>query len=162
MTRLRSLPRLLLALVGLLAAAGGHALAFTVTGGWTLPVGSAQLAGQAGSDFIPEQSSAANAVVIDVTGALLDTEPWFITVHRTDVLWDPTLTLSTRRTSEGVGGGTISGGSAYQTITLVAQSFFQGTGNRSSIQVQLRLGGISVTIGARALFTQVVLTLLDS
>jgi hypothetical protein len=66
------------------------------------------------------------------------------------------------RTSEGLGAGSISGGLTFQPLTLTAQTLFQGTGNRSSIQLQLELDGVSVSIGSRILAAQVVFTLLDT
>jgi hypothetical protein len=150
------------ALLLLLAAANARALTFTVTGGWSLSVGLGDLAGPAGSDLVSLHTSAANAVVVDVAGALLDTQPWTVTIHRADVLWDPSLSLSMARTSGGLGSGSIIGGLTFQTVGAVAQTLFQGTGDRSSIQVQLRLEGASVTIGSRILTTQIVLTLLDT
>jgi len=148
--------------IALLAALPAGALFFSVAGGWTLPVGAGELAGAAGSDFAAEQTSAANAVVVDVTGALLDTEPWTVAVHRVDSSWDGALTLSAARTTSGIGGGTISGGLAFQTVGLAAQNLFHGTGNRSAIQVAFRLSGLTVTMGSRIFSTQVVLTLLDT
>jgi hypothetical protein len=150
------------ALLLLLAAADARALTFSVTGGWSLSLGLPNLAGPAGSDLVALHTSAANAVVVEIAEALLDTEPWTVTIHRTDVLWDPSLSLSMARTSAGLGSGTITGGLTFQIVGTVAQTLFQGTGNRSSIQVQMRLDGVSVTIGSRILTTQVVLTLLDT
>jgi hypothetical protein len=160
--RTRAPARCIALLVLLLVAAGAGALAIDVAGGWSLSLGLPDLAGPAGSDFLPEYTSAANAMVVDVSGALLDTEPWTVTIHRADMAWDSSLSLSAKRTSDGVGAGSITGGLAFQTVTLVAQTLSQGTGNRSSIQLQLKLAGVSVTMGSRILDTQVVLTLLDT
>jgi len=151
-----------IALLALLAASPGHALSFTVSGGWSLTVGTSDLAGPAGSGLEPQYQSAANAVLVDISGALLDTEPWTVTIHRVDVSWDGSLSLSMARTSEGLGAGSISGGLTLQPLTLTAQTLFQGTGNRSSIQLQLELDGVSVSIGSRILAAQVVFTLLDT
>lgn len=148
--------------LALLCATAAPALTFTVTGGWSLSVGLSDLAATAGSDFVSEYTSAANAVVIDVSGALLDTDPWTVTIQRTDVSWDGSLTLSMARTSGGLGSGSISGGTSFQVVALTAQTFFVGTGDRSSIQIQLKLAGMSVTIGSGLQATQVTLTLLDT
>jgi hypothetical protein len=138
------------------------ALDFTVTGGWSLSIGGADLQGGPGSDLTDTYLSAANAVVIDITNAVDQFEQWYVDIHRVDVNWDSGLSLSALRTSDGSGLGTIAGGLAVQPVTTAAAEFFQGTGDRSAIQVQLVLSGVSVTLGRDGFSTQIVYTLRDA
>ena len=138
------------------------ALDFSVTGGWDLTIDATDMTGGAGSDIASDYVSAANAVLMDITGTIVVAEPWYITVNKSDVEWDGSLHLSMQRSSDGTGTGTISGGTAWLELTATAQSFFQGTEDRASIQIQLMLSGVSVTLGSKVYTTQVVLTLLDA
>ena len=144
------------------AALKAAALTFSVTGGWNLTIDGTDLAGPAGSDLNPTYTSVANAVVMDVTEAVDQFEAWYIDINKTDVSWDGSLTISAIRTTDGTGLGTISGGTALLEITDTAQRFFQGTGNRSSIQMQLQLDGVSVTLGNATFTVDIVYTLLDA
>ncbi len=144
------------------AAIPAAALSFTVVGGWSLEINETNLSGTAGSDFTATSTSVANAAVVNVADAVDQFEAWYIDINKTDVAWDSSLTLSSIRTSDGIGLGTISGGTVLLEITDTAQRFFQGTGNRSSIQTQFQVDGLSVTLGVQALSVTIVYTLLDA
>ena len=137
------------------------ALDFVVTGGWLFTIDGTDLSGTAGSDLNPTYTSNADAVVIDITGAVDQNDPWRVDINKTDITWDNSLTLRIIRTSDGTGLGTISGGSPLFEVTDTAQPFFTGTGDRSSIQIQLQVDGVSVTLDAQVLSLQVVYTLLQ-
>jgi hypothetical protein len=80
---------------------------------------------------------------------------------RTDVTWDSHLTLSVRRTSDGVGGGAISGGDSYLPLGTGTSTFFSGTGDRLNIQMQLRLDGVSASVPANSYATTITFTVVD-
>ena len=145
-----------LALLGWLAPASQAAIGVTATGGWTLTLNSANLVAGAGSDLTGSYQSAANAALLGVTGAG-GSASWHISVHRADTLWNAALTLSLQRTGNG-SGGTVSGGTSYQSIGLVDTTFFSGTSNVSSIPVQFQLAGLSVKVPVNNYSTTVTFT----
>jgi len=134
----------------------------TITGGWNLVLDGTMLSGPAGSDFLPSYSSDSNALVIDITGTIDQFDDWAVDVHKTDVSWDGSLTISVVRTTDGMGPGDISGGTAATQVSDTASRFFQGTGDRSSVHVQLLLEGASVTLGEGTRSVQITFTLLDA
>ena len=145
----------------LAAALPAAALSFSVSGGWPLTIDGTNLSGTAGSDLVSSYLSVSNALVIDVTDAVDEFDVWYIDVHQVEVAWDNSLAMSAIRTTDGTGLGTISGGEALQEITGTATRFFEGTGNRSAIHIQLALEGVSVTLGGDTYSLQIVFTLLD-
>lgn len=140
--------------------AAAHSI--TLTGGWNLTLDGTQLSGGAGSDFPSSFTSASNAIVADITGTVDQFDDWAVDIHYTDVSWDSSLSLSVVRTTDGTGLGTISGGAPVMEITDTSARFFQGTGDRSSIHIQLILEGASVTLGENTFSVQLTFTLLDA
>ena len=114
----------------------------TVTGSWSQTIGSASLSAAAGSDLVGTYTSAADQVLLD-----LSDPRWRVSVQRVDAFWHSNLNLYVQRTSNGsTPNGTISGGTAYQSVTTSAQSFFTGTKNFSNIAVQIQLSGVSLQV----------------
>jgi hypothetical protein len=144
------------------AAVPAAALSFTVSGGWSLTLDGADLSGTAGSDLVSSHASASNAVVIDIADAVDQFEVWYIDIHKVEGTWDASLILSAIRTTDGTGLGTISGGTALREITDTETRFFEGTGNRGAIHIQLTLDGISVILGSITHSLQIVYTLLEN
>ena len=141
---------------------GSYGLSFTVAGSWSLVIGSSDLSGGPGGDLVPEFVSAADALVFEVTGAVDQFEAWYVDIQRIDISWDPALHIELQRTSNGSGIGTISGGTGFLEAEAASRRLFQGTGDRSSVLIQLKLSGVSVTVGADTYSTQIVFTLLDA
>jgi hypothetical protein len=134
----------------------------SATGGWTETVNSSDLVSGAGSNLIVTYESATNATIVSITNCLSRFDNWRVDVRRVDGgNWHANFTLSVRRTSNGTGLGSISGGLSYIGITTTDSQFFSGRGNRSNINLQYRLTGMSVSISPKNYSTTVVFTVVD-
>ena len=120
------------------------AISLKVTGKWQAILRATDLTGGAGTDYQTPFESAVDEVKLTITKTAGPTAPWRIDIRRTDVNWDADLTLYAKRSSDGTGDGTISGGTTYQAVTTTDQSFFTGTGDRSQIGLQYQIDGFSV------------------
>lgn len=120
-------------------------LTIRVNGKWTITLKVADLVSSAGgSDFAGVLESAVNEISVTISKTTDPiASPWRLDISRVDTTWDPSLVLYARRTGDGTGDGTINGGTVYQEITNTDQIFFDGTGDRSSIDIQLKLSGVS-------------------
>lgn len=155
---------LLLTLSFLLYAAGDlAAISINVTGSWSLTIGSGDVVSGPGGDLTPLYTSSADAVTIDVTDTIDNADTWQIQVHKDDLLWHGAMNLSMLRTSDGTGTGSITDGdSLFLDLTSLDQYFFEGAGDRSGIDLQLRLSGVSVLIPADSYSTTIYLTVIDT
>jgi len=134
----------------------------TVTGGYGFVIDETDLAGGAGSNFNPAHSSPVDAVLITVYDMLSDSDAWQIMVRKENTLWQGGLGLSLLRTAAGTGTGTINGGTVLPLVlTATDQIFFEGSGNRSAIPIQLRLDGVSVLIPVDAYAATLIFTIVD-
>jgi hypothetical protein len=137
-----------------------QAIDIVVTGDWLLTVDALDLQAGAGSDLIDTYESTADAISISISGTAGASDNWRVNVKKADTYWDSSLHLYVQRTSDGT-GGSVSGGTAYQEITDVAQSFFDGSDDVSGIDVQLRLSGVSIQIPPDTYTTTVYYTVVD-
>jgi len=131
----------------------------TITGTWSRVIGSGDLTGGAGSNLTATYASATNQVLMGVTTTLTN---WRVDIRRIDTNWHANFVLSIRRTGTGSGTGTVSGGTNYITITTTSQTFVTGSGNRSGIQLQEQLGGVSVSIPVNTYTTTIQYTVVDT
>lgn len=154
--------RRIIALVPLLAcvsfAATGHAQDISASGGWSETIDASDLISGAGSDLTDAYVSNASATTISVTY----TGSWRVDARRTDSFWHPDYTLFGQRTSGGSGSGSIAGGLSYQGISTSDAAFFSGTGDRSEIDVQYKLTGVSVSAQAATYSATVTFTLVST
>lgn len=137
-----------------LLAFGGDIVA---TGGWSLTVDSADLTAGAGSDLTATYESAASATDLAITA----TADYRVDIRRTDGNWDGDFTLSAKRTQDGSGSGSISGGTTYLSITTTDEEFFTGNSDRTGVKVQYQLEGLSVTIAPDTYSSTVTYTIVD-
>ena len=117
-----------------------------LNGNWSLTLRSNDLLPSAigGADWVGTfESSGADNPRVTISGVVPDTPPWRVDVRRTITVWPAAVPLYVRRITDGTGPGTISGGLAYQAVTAVDQQFFTGTGDRSQVDLQLRLESVS-------------------
>lgn len=133
------------------------AVSITVTGSWAETIDALDLQAGAGSDLIDTYESASNTVAIDIIAPT----NWRVDVKKSDTNWPANFQLYVRRTSDGSGSGSISGGTSYQEITDTDQSFFNGTLDRSNITGQLKLTGVSVQIPVDTYTTTVYYTVVE-
>ena len=139
--------------------AGVFAIAITVTGSWSETINENDLQGGPGTDLVSTYESAADEIIIDIydTGV----PSWKVEVHKVDTNWHANFTLSVRRTSDGSGGGSINGGLTYSEITDTDSQFFTGQDDRSNVDCQLQLEGVSVQIPPDTYTTTVYYTVSD-
>jgi len=119
------------------------AIQISVTGSWTRTIDAADLQGLAGSDLNPVYESATNQIGIEIRQTSAN---WSVDIKKIDTNWHGNFHLFVRRTSNGNGSGSISGGTTYQEVTDVDQAFFSGFRVRTFIDIQLRLEGVSVQV----------------
>jgi len=129
-----------------------------VTGSWSLSIDASDLVAGAGSDLIDTYESASDEVHIDISVWGRGSRSWRVDVRKSDSSWHGNYHLYVRRTSNGSGWGSISGGTSYQEVTDTDQSFFSGNWGRSNIHIQLRLSGVSVQIPPNTYTTTVIYT----
>lgn len=151
---------ILVLLIGLilLCSKAEAPISITVTGSWSENINASDLQAGAGSDLISTYESATDAVSIDVTET---SGNWAVDVKKIDTHWHSNLHLHIKRTSDGTGSGSISGGGAYQEVTDTDQSFFNGSGDRSNVNIQLKLTGVSVQVTPDTYTTTVYYTVYD-
>ena len=135
-----------------------QAIDITVTGDWLLTIDASDLQAGAGSDLEPNYTSASDAVQIDISNTAGN---WRVEVKRIDSNWHGDFQLSVKRTSDGTGSGTISGGTTAVTVTQTDQEFFTGSSDRSDVHVELTLENVSVKIPPDTYTTTVYYTVVD-
>jgi hypothetical protein len=120
-----------------------NAQRITVRGNWVLDLRNEIT--EAGSDYIGTYTSNVDQTTIQLRN--VDGSSWSVSVrYAPDSDWDNALVLRAQRTGPGTGTGMITGGTAFQTLTLIDALFFTGTDNRNTIPIQYQLSGVSVTI----------------
>jgi len=118
------------------------ALDITVTGNWNITIDSDDLVGGAGTDLQNSHLSGSAQITIDISNATSSTDNWQVSISRTG--WVSGVSLSVRRTTVGTGPGSISGGTSYLAVTSNPQPFFSGAGDRTNINLQLKIETLSL------------------
>lgn len=137
-------------------------LNITVTGSWSQSIDKNNLTGGAGTNLTSTYTSAQNANLMTITGTKNRNDRWQVTIRRIDTSWNSTLQLLARRTSNGSGNGTVSGGQTYIQVTTSATTFFSGAGDLSSIAIQLQLTGASLQVSPSQYVTTIQYTIVDT
>ncbi len=138
-------------------------LSIATTGSWSKSVDANDLVAGAGTDLVSTQTSSSNQGSIDVSGTTGDSDNWRIDVKRVDTTWDSDFTIYVRRTGDGTGSGSISGGTTFQEVTTTDATFFSGSGDRSGINVEFKIEGFSVgTIPVDTYDTAITYTIVDT
>jgi hypothetical protein len=145
----------------LLVFTKAEAIDITATGSWNRTIDTSDLASGAGSDLIGIYESTVNATVLTVFNTTGNTDNWRIDVRRSDSTWHGDFILYIQRTSDGTGGGSITGGLSYIAIGTTDSQFFSGAGDRSSVNLQYKLTGMSISIPPNTYSTTVVFTIVD-
>jgi len=117
------------------------AVSITAPGSWSETIGVPPPI--AGNDLPNTYQSATNAVSITITAT---SGNWGLNVKIISSNWHSSLHLYIQRTSDGTGSGSISGGTSYQEVTDIDQPFFNGNGDRSNVNVQFELTGVSIQV----------------
>lgn len=129
----------------------------TVAGSWSETINFNNLQGGAGSEIIGTCESIPGDVIIDISNG---SPSWRVDLRRDGMNWPAELSLSVKRVSSGT-GGSVSGGTGYQTITTTDQILFTGSGNITGIELQFQLDGISTSITPDIYNTQIIYTVVD-
>ena len=137
-----------------------HAQDITVTGSWSETIDGTDLQFGAGSDLVDTYESQSDQIIIDVTGAI--GKSWRVDVSKVDGNWHGNFHLYVRRTSDGTGSGSITGGTAYQEVTDTDQIFFEGSLDRPDVNVQLKLEGVSIQVPPDTYSTTVYYTVIET
>ncbi len=147
----------------LLAGSLWAAISITVTGSWSVTIDAADLQSGAGSDLTGTYESATDQIDIDITGTAGPGDTWRVDVSKSDTNWHANFLLYVQRTSDGTGSPShISGGTTYQEVTDTDQSFFNGERDKSNIDVQLKLEGVSILVPDDTYTTTVTYTVVDT
>lgn len=153
---------LVLAASLVLVTALGAVISITVTGSWSLSIGQVDLQGAAGSDLNPSYESATNQLSMAIGGTGGHT--WRVDVKRVDSTWHADFLLYIKRTNGGTGGkGSLyAGGTEYGLITTSDQTFWTGKRDRSGVDLQEQLGGVSCAITAASYSTTIYFTVVQT
>jgi len=154
---MKKLPWIILLI--LVLACEPRAADITSIGNWTENIDSIDLIAGAGSDLINLYESSTNVTVLTITNVI--GSAWQLNARRSDTLWDADFSIFIKRTSDGTGPGTISGGTAYIELSTFDTQIFTGTDNRSDISVQYKLTGMSKTISPNTYITTVIVTVVE-
>ena len=132
-----------------------HPVDLTSSGDWSESITSADLVAGAGSDVRSQLES-----VSGVTTLTISTAPgtWSLRVRLSGNGGSGDVTVQVKRTSGGSGGGSISGGTAYQALTGSDAELFSGSGDRSNISIQYKLTGLSRSIAPATYLSSIVFT----
>lgn len=122
---------------------------------------------EAGSNYAGTYQSATNQVILAVSVPLLLGNGKVSVHYEPNPTWNNSLVISAKRTSNGTtvcALCTITGGTAYQTVTQTAIELFRiqavlALASYTGINVQLQLSGVSVTIPAATYNSKVVFTI---
>lgn len=151
---------LMVALVSLMANEVKCQLSITATGSWSKTLTSADVP-DAGTDITGTHTSASNQVLIDVEWPQKSNYRYRVTVRKSDVSWNASLLLYVKRTGNGTGQRTISGGTSYILLSSTNQTFFTGNRDRFNVPIQFQITGVSVLIPAQTYSTTVIYTVTE-
>lgn len=113
----------------------------------------------AGSNLIGTYESTSATITITVYNTVA---AWRVDVQKVDGNWDSSLLLYVKRTTDGVPPGNISGGTSYQQITAINQSFYTGSGVKAGVYIRYQLTGVSIQVPPGVYTTTVYFTVSDT
>jgi hypothetical protein len=151
-----------LAVLVLLFLTEAEGIDISATGGWSETVNETDLISGAGSNLVDTYESNTNASTITISNCIDDQDEWKLNVKRDDTGgWPISLILYVKRTSDGNGQGSVSGGLSYIEITTTDNQFFSGAGDRAGINLQYKLSGMSVGVTPANYNTTITFTVVD-
>jgi len=139
-----------------------EAIDLSATGGWNETVNESDLISGAGSNLVDTYESTIDATNITISNCIGDSDNWRVDIRRVNEGgWQGVLTFYVKRTSDGTGNGSISGGLSYIEITSTDTEFFPGAGDRSNITIQYQLTGMSINASPNHYNTTIIFTVVD-
>ena len=148
-------PALHFLLALLIASSSLPAIDLSASGDWAETLNASDLASGAGTDLPSNLQSVSGITVLSVSNV---TGAWHVTARRSSSTWDNHFTLYVRRTSSGIGSGSISGGDSYIEVTGTDTEIFSGSGPRSSISIQYKLTGLNHNIPPSRYLSSLIFT----
>lgn len=139
-----------------------EAIDISTTGGWTQTINASNLVSGAGSNLTDTYESVTTATLLTISNTIDKNDNWRVDVKRTDSTWHGNFTLSVKRTTNGVGPGSVSGGLSYIAIQTTDSQFFSGAGNKNNINLQYQLTGMSVSVAPQTYSTTITYTVVDT
>jgi hypothetical protein len=134
----------------------------SLVGAWSEPIGASDLVSGAGSDLADAYESTVDEVVITIATTTGAGDNWRVDVRKSDTNWPSSFKLWVQRTSDGTGPGSITGGTTYQQVTGSDASFFSGAGDRSNVDVRVKLTGASVSELPDTYVASLIYTVVDT
>jgi len=116
----------------------------SVLGGpWFMSIGTAHLEAGAGTDFLSPVASDVFIAVLAISNT--GGANWSLRIARegNEAQWPAGVSVSLRRGGGSAEAG-ISDGLTYRTLTSDLQPFFSGTGDYASVEILVRLDGVTV------------------
>jgi len=115
----------------------------------------------AGTGLVSSYESAVDAVLLSPNPT--PSKPaWRVDVRRVDATWHGDFTLWIRRSGDGTGSGSVSGGTTYLTVTTTDQTLFTGAEDRDDVPIQFQLTGVSIQIPPGDYETTIVYTIVET
>ncbi len=143
-------------------ATEAEAIDISAAGGWSETINQSDLVSGAGSQLIDTYESTTGGTVIDVSSCTDDADNWRVDVRRLDDGgWHGDFILYLKRTSDGSGNGSVSGGLSYVEITTTDTQLFLGAGDRDGMELQYRLTGMSTAASPDNYSQTIVFTVVD-
>ncbi len=126
------------------------------SGNWMKTIDAGDLVAGAGSDVTGQHDSSSGIATLTISNTA--GASWRIFARRADGTWHDSFALFVRRTSDGSGSGSITGGGGYAELSTLDTELFSGSGDRANVAVQYRLTGMSKTVtpdlyGSGVIFT---------
>ena len=139
-----------------LALSGASQSADLTSGGdWVASVTAANLVSGAGSDLQAQFESVSGVTTLTITNV---SGAWSLRARRSGSQWHGDVTAYVKRTSDGSGSGSISGGTAYVALASTDTEIFSGSGARGSISLQFKLTGLSKTVSPATYLSSIIFT----
>ena len=132
-----------------------------VSGEWTLVIDESAIVDD---EIIDTHESETGQILLNVSHASygwFGNWSWRVSVHKVDLNWHGNLNIDVRRTGNGFGFGSISGGTGYQEIDSISRTFFSGTRHRIWIGCQYRIRGVGPQIPPGTYTTSIVYTVVQ-
>jgi len=127
-----------------------------VSGEWTLVIDESAIVND---DIVDTHESETGQITLNISAGRWDS--YRVSVHKTDSNWQGDLSIDVRRTSNGNGPGSLSGGTVYQQVDDTGAAFFSGIGQRSKIYCQYRIRGVGPQIPPGTYTTSIVYTVVQ-
>ena len=143
------------ALLILALSAATQSAELTSSGDWVATINAANLVSGAGSDLQAQFESVSGVTTLTITNA---PGAWSLRVRRSGSQWHGNVTAHVKRTSDGSGSGSISGGNAYAALAATDTELFSGSGARGNISLQFKLTGLSKTVSPATYLSSIIFT----